>query len=151
MHMSISMSKLVNHTSESYENQEVEPGSLRVNQEYGAQLVQLVDKNPIALPVVFYLGGIMDPTNNTAVTSHKTLSKSLGISYSAVAQAIKVLKDETLIEAVKTDNDTTTYCLNHDAFSSSEEEQQRNAPIPHIKKAPIPHIKKARRHPTGRP
>ena len=133
------MSRSVNHTSASYGNQAVGPGAFLINKEYGAQLVQVMSKNPFAFSVVLYLGGRMDPTNNTVLVSHKTLSKSLGISYSDVTQATKVLKDETLIEAVKTDSGTTTYYLNYDAFQN-EEEPQKNAPIPAIKTA-RPHLR----------
>ncbi|TNI31683.1 plasmid replication initiation protein [Aeromonas veronii] len=61
----------------------------------------LIRKNGLAAEVLMYFVEKMGRTTNAVVCSYATLTEVTGYSRRSVAKAIKVLKDESWIQAVK--------------------------------------------------
>jgi DNA-binding transcriptional regulator GbsR (MarR family) len=60
----------------------------------------------------------MGRTTNAVVCSYKTLQEATGLSRTSVANAIKLLKEDNWIDAVKIGN-ATAYCVNERVFWQS--------------------------------
>jgi len=75
---------------------------------------ELIRKSPLAAEILSFLTESMDRTN-CLVCSYKVLQEITGYSRPAVARAIKVLKDDLWIQAIKIGN-ANAYLVNSAAF-----------------------------------
>lgn len=88
---------------------------VQVSRGYIAQMRKLARKSPIANDILFYLVEHMGRTTNAVVCSYRTLQEATGVSRTSVANAVKLLKNENWIDAVKIGN-ATAYCVNERVF-----------------------------------
>lgn len=91
---------------------------VQVSRGYLAQMRKLARKSPIASEILFYLVEHMGRTTNAVVCSYKTLQEATGLSRTSVANAIKILKTDNWIDAIKIGN-ATAYCVNERVFWQS--------------------------------
>jgi DNA-binding transcriptional regulator GbsR (MarR family) len=68
----------------------------------------------------------MGRMTNAVVCSHKVLQEVTGVSQRTVARAVKILKDDNWIDAVKMGN-STAYCVNERAFWQAGRNQRKYA------------------------
>lgn len=73
-----------------------------------------------------YLVEHMGRTTNAIVCSYTTLTEVTGVSRASVARAIKILKDNNWIEAIKIGN-ATAYGINARAFWQAARNQKKYA------------------------
>lgn len=86
----------------------------------------LTKKNALACEILMYLIEHMGRTTNAIVCSYTTLMEITGVSRASVARAVKVLKDDRWVEAVKVGN-ATAYCINANAFWQASRNQKKYA------------------------
>lgn len=86
----------------------------------------LTRKSPIASEILMYLVEHMGRTTNAVVCSYTTLMEITKVSRASVSRAIKILKDERWIEAIKIGN-ATAYCVNASAFWQAGRNQKKYA------------------------
>lgn len=91
---------------------------VQVSRGYLAQMRKLARRSPIANEILLYLVEHMGRTTNAVVCSYKTLQEATGLSRTSVANAIKLLKEDNWIDAVKIGN-ATAYCVNERVFWQS--------------------------------
>ena len=99
---------------------------VQVSRGYLAQVRKLARKSPIANDILFYLVEHMGRTTNAVVCSYKTLQEATGVSRTSVANAVKLLKNENWIDAVKIGN-ATAYCVNERVFWQAGRNQRQYA------------------------
>ncbi|WP_228393893.1 replication/maintenance protein RepL, partial [Pseudomonas helleri] len=88
------------------------------------QMRELARRNPVAMQILFYLVEHMGKSTNAVVCSYKTLSEVTDLSRTSVAKAIKYLKDDNWLDAIKIGN-ATAYCVNERAFWQSARNARR--------------------------
>lgn len=88
---------------------------VQVSRAYLKQMRELARKNFLAHEILYYLVEHMGRTTNVVVVSYATLCEITGVSRSIVGRAVKVLKDDCWVDAVKIGN-ATAYCVNARAF-----------------------------------
>ena len=111
------------------DNQAVGPENynfVQLNRSYMKQIRELSRKNPAAMQILFYLVEHMSRTTNAVVCSYKTLCEVTMLSRTSVAKAIKVLKEDSWLDAVKIGN-ATAYCINERAFWQSTRTARKHA------------------------
>lgn len=86
----------------------------------------LVRKNPLATEILLFLVERMGRTTNAVVCSYQTLTEVTGYSRRSVASAIKLLKEDNWIEAVKVGN-ATAYCVNERVVWQAAKNQRKYA------------------------
>jgi DNA-binding transcriptional ArsR family regulator len=86
----------------------------------------LTRKSPLASEILMYLIEHMNKRDNAVVCSYQVLTETTGVSRRSVARAIKVLKDDNWIDAVKIGN-ATAYAVNARAFWRNARNQKRYA------------------------
>ena len=88
---------------------------VQLSKGYLEQMRSLTRKSPLAQEILFYLVEHMGRTTNAVVCSYITLQEATGMGRSSVGKAIKLLKSENWIEAVRIGS-TTAYAVNPRVF-----------------------------------
>jgi hypothetical protein len=97
---------------------------VQINREYLRNMRELTAKSPLAMTILFYLTEHMGRTTNAVVCSYRTLGEVTGLSRTSVAKAIKILKQDNWIDAIKIGN-ATAYCINERvAWQAGRNERQ---------------------------
>lgn len=112
--------------SETLESQEKNYDFVQVSRQYLKQMRSLARKSPLAHEILYYLVEHMGRTTNAVVVSYNTLCEVTGVSRPTVGRAIKLLKDDNWIDAVKIGN-ATAYCVNARAFWQARRNQRQYA------------------------
>lgn len=99
---------------------------VQVSRSYLKQIGNLSRKNPAATQILFYLVETMGRTTNAVVCSYKVLQEVTGLGRTSVATAIKVLKNDNWIDAVKIGN-ATAYAINERVFWQAGKNQRKYA------------------------
>lgn len=99
---------------------------VQLSKSYLKAMRKLARKNPLAHEILYYFVEHMGRTTNAIVCSYKTLCEITGVSRPTVARAVKVLKDDNWIDAVKIGN-ATAYCVNERAFWQAGRNQRKYA------------------------
>lgn len=99
---------------------------VQVSRTYLKEWRALTRKSPLASEILMYLIEHMGRTTNAVVCSYVTLMEVTGVSRSSVARAIKVLKEDAWIDAVKIGN-ATAYGINARAFWQASRNQKKYA------------------------
>lgn len=99
---------------------------VQVSRGYLAQMRKLARKSPVANEILLYLVEHMGRTTNAVVCSYKTLQEETGLSRTSVANAIKLLKSDNWIDAIKIGN-ATAYCVNERVFWQAGRNQRQYA------------------------
>ena len=86
----------------------------------------LIRKAPLAAEILMLLVEKMGKTTNAVVCSYKTLIELTGYGRSSLAKAIKTLKDDNWVEAVKIGN-ATAYCVNERVAWQASKNQREYA------------------------
>jgi len=127
------MSKSIStkETQESQESQESHTEKdnydfVQVSRQYLKQMRSLARKSPLAHEILYYLVENMGRTTNAVVVSYVTLCEVTGVSRPTIGRAIKLLKDDNWIDAVKIGN-ATAYCVNARAFWQAGRHQKKYA------------------------
>lgn len=121
------MGNKVNEAAESHEV--LDAGNfnfVQVSRAYLKEWRALTRKSPIASEILMYLVENMGRTTNAVVCSYTTLMEVTAVSRASVARAVKLLKDDRWIEAIKIGN-ATAYCVNASAFWQAAR-NQKNTP-----------------------
>ena len=92
---------------------------VQVSRAYLKEWRALTRKSPIASEILMYLIENMGRTTNAVVCSYTTLMEITGVSRASVARAVKILKEDRWMQAVKIGN-ATAYCVNAKAFWQAE-------------------------------
>lgn len=111
---------------ETHQSQDSNYDFVQVSRGYLKQMRSLARKNPLAHEILYYLVEHMGRTTNAVVVSYQTLCEVTGVSRPTVGRAIKVLKEENWIDAVKVGN-ATAYCVNARAFWQAARNQKKYA------------------------
>lgn len=123
------MKKNENDTGESHENSLVPKENynfVQVSREYLADWRKLTRKNPLASEILMYLVEHMGRTSNAVVCSYQTLIDITGTSRPTVGRAIKLLKDDNWVQAVKVGS-ATAYAVNAKVFWQAGRNQKQYA------------------------
>ena len=99
---------------------------VQVSRQYLKQMRSLARKSPLAHEILYYLVENMGRTTNAVVVSYVTLCEITGVSRPTIGRAIKLLKDDNWIDAVKIGN-ATAYCVNARAFWQAGRHQKKYA------------------------
>lgn len=99
---------------------------VQVSRLYLRQMRALARKSPLAHEILYYLVEHMGRTTNAVVVSYTALCEVTGVSRPTVGRAIKLLKDDNWIDAVKIGN-ATAYCVNARAFWQAARNQKKYA------------------------
>jgi len=86
----------------------------------------LIRKSPLATEILMLLIEKMGRTTNAVVCSYKTLTELTGYSRASIATAIKTLKEDNWIEAVKIGS-ATAYCVNERVAWQAARNQRKYA------------------------
>lgn len=87
---------------------------------------ELSIKQPLAAGILMYLVEHMGRTTNAVICSYKTLQEVTGYSRPSIARAIKVLKEDNWVEAVKVGS-ATAYCVNERVAWQAGKNQRKYA------------------------
>lgn len=115
-----------NETQESQVRDERNYDFVQVSRQYLKQMRSLARKSPLAHEILYYLVENMGRTTNAVVVSYNTLCEITGVSRPTVGRAIKLLKDDNWIDAVKVGG-ATAYCVNARAFWQAKRNQRQYA------------------------
>jgi len=99
---------------------------VQVSRAYLKDWRALTKKSPLGSEILMYLIETMGKTTNAVVCSYLTLTEITGVSRTSVARAIKILKEDRWIEAVKIGN-ATAYAVNASVFWQSKRNQKQYA------------------------
>lgn len=99
---------------------------VQVSRSHLEQMRKLTRKSPLAQEILLYLVENMGRTTNAVVCSYVTLQEITGMSRSSVANAIKLLKDDNWLEAVKVGS-ATAYAVNARVFWQAARNQKQYA------------------------
>ena len=99
---------------------------VQLSRGYLRQMRILAKKSPLAHEILYYLVENMGRTTNAVVVSYITLCEVTGVSRASVARAIKILKDDNWVDAVKVGS-ATAYCVNARAFWQAARNQKHYA------------------------
>lgn len=99
---------------------------VQLSRAYLKQMRLLARKSPVAHEILYYLVENMGRTTNAVVCSRKLLSEVTGCSVATVGRAIRTLKDDNWIDAVKIGS-ASAYCVNERAFWQSGRNQRKYA------------------------
>lgn len=119
------MSKRVKD-GETRESQEVNHNFVQLSRSYLRDMRALARKSPVAHELLYYLVETMGKTTNAVVVSYSTLCEVLQVSRPTTARAVKILKTDRWIDAVKIGS-ATAYCVNEKVFWQSGRNQRRYA------------------------
>lgn len=96
---------------------------VQLSRSYLQQMRKLARKSPIAHEILYYLVEHMGRTTNAVICSYTTLCEVTGVSRPTVGRAIKLLKEDNWIDAVKVGN-ANAYCVNERAFWQAKETKE---------------------------
>lgn len=120
-------------STEQYQNETLESHAgkdnhnfVQVTRHYMSQLRALTKKNPLATEILLYFVEHMGRTTNAVICSYRTLEEITGSSRATVGRALKILRDDRWIEAVKIGT-ATAYAVNAQVFWQSARNQKRYA------------------------
>jgi DNA-binding transcriptional ArsR family regulator len=99
---------------------------VQVSRAYIKEMRLLVRKSPLAHEILYYLVEHMGRTTNAVVVSYATLCEITERSRPTVARAIKLLKEENWIDAVRIGN-ATAYGINARIFWQAGRNQKKYA------------------------
>jgi len=99
---------------------------VQLSKGYLQSMRKLARKNPLAHEILYYFVEHMGRTTNAVVCSYRTLCEITSVSRPTVARAIKVLKEDNWVDAVKIGN-ATAYCVNERAFWQAGKQQRKYA------------------------
>lgn len=99
---------------------------VQLSRGYLKDMRNLTRKNPLAQEILLYFVEHMGRTTNAIVCSYQVLQEVTGMGRSSVANAIKLLKDENWLEAVKVGN-ATAYAVNARVFWQAARNQKHYA------------------------
>lgn len=99
---------------------------VQLSRSYLKEMRALTRKSPLAQEILLYLVENMGRTSNAVVCSYSTLQEVTGVGRTSVAKAIKTLKDECWVEAVKVGN-ATAYAVNARVFWQAARNQKQYA------------------------
>lgn len=99
---------------------------VQVSRQYLKQMRSLARKSPLAHEILYYLVEHMGRTTNAVVVSYATLCEVMTVSRPTVGRAIKLLKEDNWIDAVKIGN-ATAYCVNARVFWQAGRHQKKYA------------------------
>lgn len=99
---------------------------VQVSRSYLKQMRNLAKKNPLAHEILYYLVEHMGRTTNAVVVSYQTLCETTGVSRPTIGRAIRLLKNDNWIDAVKIGN-ATAYCVNARVFWQATRNQKKYA------------------------
>lgn len=99
---------------------------VQINRAYLRDWRALTRKSPIASEILMYFIETMGRTTNAVVCSYTTLTEITGVSRASVARAVKILKEDRWLEAIKIGN-ATAYCVNASAFWQASRNQKKYA------------------------
>lgn len=91
---------------------------VQISKGYLQAMRKLARKSPLAHEILYYLVEHMGINTNAVVCSYRTLCDITGVSRPTVGRAIKLLKDDNWIDAVKVGN-ATAYAVNERVFWQS--------------------------------
>ena len=91
---------------------------VQISKGYLQAMRKLARKSPLAHEILYYLVEHMGINTNAVVCSYRTLCDITGVSRPTVGRAIKLLKDDNWIDAVKIGN-ATAYAVNERVFWQS--------------------------------
>ena len=112
------------HDSDGFENRNFD--FVQVSRSYIKEMRMLVRKSPIAHEILYYLVENMGRTTNAVVVSYATLCEITERSRPTVARAIKLLKEDNWIDAVRIGN-ATAYAINARIFWQAGRNQKKYA------------------------
>ena len=113
-------------TCKSQDREEDNYNFVQLSRHYLKQMRTLARKNPLAHEILYYLVEHMGRTTNAVVVSYNTLCEVTGVSRPTIGRAIKILKNDNWIDAVKIGN-ATAYCVNARAFWQAKRNQKKYA------------------------
>lgn len=99
---------------------------VQVSRTYLYQMRKLTRRSPLAQEILLYLVEHMGRTTNAVVCSYGTLQEVTAMSRTSVANAIKLLKEENWLEAIKIGN-ATAYAVNAKVFWQAGRNQKKYA------------------------
>ena len=99
---------------------------VQVSRGYLKQMRELARKSPLAHEILYYLVEHMGRTTNAVIVSYATLCEVTGVSRPTIGRAIKLLKNDNWIDAVKVGS-ATAYCVNARAFWQASRNQKKYA------------------------
>lgn len=99
---------------------------VQLSRGYLKEMRALTRKSPLAQEILLYLVEHMGRTSNAVICSYSTLQEVTGVGRTSVAKAIKTLKDERWLEAVKIGN-ATAYAVNARVFWQASRNQKHYA------------------------
>lgn len=99
---------------------------VQVTRSYLSQMRKLTRKSPLAQEILLYLVENMGRTSNAVVCSYSTLQEVTGMGRTSVSGAIKLLKEENWLEAVKIGS-ATAYAVNARVFWQAGRNQKQYA------------------------
>lgn len=117
----MSRDKTGDETTESHNSNFVQ-----LSRAYLKSMRTLARKNPLAHEILYYFVEHMGRTTNAVVCSYRTLGEITETSRPTVGRAIKALKDDNWIDAVKVGN-ATAYCVNERVFWQAGRNQRKYA------------------------
>lgn len=121
------MSSVVsNHETEQSQENKDNFNFVQLSRSYLHQMRKLARKSPIAHEILYYLVEHMGRTTNAVICSYTTLCEITGVSRPTVGRAIKLLKDDNWIDAVKVGN-ANAYCVNERVFWQAGRNQRKYA------------------------
>lgn len=99
---------------------------VQVSRGYLKQMRALARKSPLAHEILYYFVEHMGRTTNAVVVSYATLCEVTEVSRPTVGRAIKLLKDDNWIDAVKIGS-ATAYAVNARVFWQAGRNQKQYA------------------------
>jgi predicted transcriptional regulator len=105
------MEKIIRDKSKVEDKSNDNSNFVQLSRGYMSQMRVLSRKSPVAMQIFLYLVEHMGRTTNAVVCSYRVLSEVTHLSRTSVAKAIKILKEENWIDAVKIGN-ATAYAIN---------------------------------------
>ena len=109
------MSKNKNKENEKEHNENDNANFVQLSREYTSNLGRLARKNALSVQIMMFLVESMGRTTNAVICSYKTLQELTGTSRSSVSGALKILKDDNWVQAVRVGN-ATAYAINEKVF-----------------------------------
>jgi hypothetical protein len=99
---------------------------VQLNKSYLTEMRGLARKSPAGMQILLYLTQHMGRTTNAVVCSYRTLQEVTNLGRSSVATAIKILKRDNWVDAIKIGN-ATAYCINERALWQAGRNQRKYA------------------------
>ena len=99
---------------------------VQLSRAYLKEMRSLTRKSPLAQEILLYLVEHMGRTSNAVVCSYSTLQEVTGVGRTSVAKAIRILKEDSWVEAVKIGN-ATAYAVNARVFWQAARNQKQYA------------------------